>query len=59
MFEFAEWLGATPLSVAIQSRLWLTPLLQSIHIVMIGIVFVSILPMIIEYFRHRGQLSRL
>ncbi len=43
MFEFAEWLGATPLSVAIQSRLWLTPLLQSIHIVMIGVVFVSIL----------------
>jgi uncharacterized membrane protein SirB2 len=43
VFEFAEWLGATPLSVAIQSRLWLTPLLQSIHIVMIGIVFVSIL----------------
>jgi hypothetical protein len=43
VFEFAEWLGATPLSVAIQSRLWLTPLLQSIHIVMIGIVFVSVL----------------
>lgn len=41
MFEFAEWLQATPLSVAIQSRLWLTPLLQSVHIVMIGIVFVS------------------
>jgi uncharacterized membrane protein SirB2 len=43
VFEFAEWLGSTPLSVAIQSRLWLTPILQSIHIVMIGIVFVSIL----------------
>lgn len=43
MFEFAEWLGATPLSVGIQSRLWLTPLLQSIHILMIGVVFVSIL----------------
>lgn len=42
MFEFAGWLQATPLSVAIQSTLWLTPLLQSIHIVMIGIVFVSI-----------------
>jgi uncharacterized membrane protein SirB2 len=41
VFEFAEWLQATPLSVAIQSRLWLTPLLQSVHIVMIGIVFVS------------------
>lgn len=43
MHEFAEWLGSTPLSVAIQSRLWLTPLLQTIHIVMIGIVFVSML----------------
>jgi hypothetical protein len=43
VFEFAEWLGSTPLSVGIQSRLWLTPLLQSIHITMIGIVFVSML----------------
>jgi uncharacterized membrane protein SirB2 len=43
MHEFAEWLGSTPLSVAIQSRLWLTPLLQTIHIVMIGIVFISML----------------
>jgi uncharacterized membrane protein len=37
--EFAEWLAATPLNLAIQSRTWLTPLLQSIHIVMIGVVF--------------------
>ena len=43
MFEFAEWLQATPFSVAIQSTLWLTPLLQTIHITMIGIVFVSML----------------
>lgn len=43
MFEFAAWLQATPLSVAIQSTLWVTPLLQTIHIVMIGIVFVSML----------------
>ena len=43
MHAFAEWLGSTPLSVAIQSRLWLTPLLQTIHIVMIGVVFVSML----------------
>jgi hypothetical protein len=41
--DFAEWLGSTPLSVAIQSRLWLTPLLQTIHILMIGVVFVSML----------------
>ena len=43
MLAFAEWLQATPLSVAIQSTLWVTPLLQTVHIVMIGIVFVSML----------------
>lgn len=43
MLDFAAWLQATPLSVAIQSTLWVTPLLQTIHIVMIGIVFVSML----------------
>lgn len=43
MFEFAKWLASTPLNEAIQSRLWLTPLLQSIHILMIGVVFVSVL----------------
>ena len=43
MFEFAAWLQATPFSVAIQSALWVTPLVQTIHITMIGIVFVSIL----------------
>jgi uncharacterized membrane protein SirB2 len=45
VFEFAEWLGASPFSVAIQSLSWLTPLLQSIHILVIGVVFVSILVM--------------
>jgi hypothetical protein len=39
--EFAEWLQATPLSVWIQSTTWIIPFLQSIHIVMIGVVFVS------------------
>lgn len=43
MFSFAEWLGTTSLSVGVQSRLWLTPLLQSIHILMIGVVFTTIL----------------
>ncbi len=43
MLDFAAWLQATPFSVAIQSTLWLTPLLQTIHITMIGIVFVSML----------------
>ena len=35
------WLQATPASVMIQSVRWIIPLLQSIHIVTIGIVFIS------------------
>lgn len=54
MFEFAEWLQATPLSLAIQTTLWVTPLVQSIHIVMIGIVFVS---MFIVALRVLGQIN--
>lgn len=50
MFEFASWLGATPLSVAIQSSTWLTPLLQAIHILMIGVVFVSMLMIALRVF---------
>jgi hypothetical protein len=41
--EFAKALGGSPLSIWVQSHLWVTPLLQSIHIVMIGVVFVAIL----------------
>jgi hypothetical protein len=39
--DFAEWLHATALSQMIQTVSWIIPLLQSIHILMIGIVFVS------------------
>jgi uncharacterized membrane protein SirB2 len=41
--EFGGWLQSTPLSIAIQSHTWITPLLQAIHILMIGVVFVSML----------------
>jgi Family of unknown function (DUF6644) len=41
--DFARWLGTTPVSIWVQSHLWLTPLLQSIHILMIGIVVVVIM----------------
>ena len=41
--DFARWLGDTPASIWIQSHLWLTPLLQSIHILMISITFVVIM----------------
>ena len=48
MLEFAEWLQTTPISVVIQSTTWVIPLLQSIHILMIGVVFVSILMVVLR-----------
>ena len=39
--DFAAWLQTTDLSVKVQSIDWLIPVLQSIHILMIGVVFVS------------------
>ena len=41
MRELAEWLQTTSLSTTIQSVDWIIPLLQSVHIVTIGVVFVS------------------
>ena len=43
MIEFAESLQASSICVALQSVGWAIPLIQSIHILMIGLVFVSIL----------------
>lgn len=40
---FAAWLQATSASDSIKSASWVIPLLQSIHILTIGIVFVSCL----------------
>jgi Family of unknown function (DUF6644) len=39
--ELAQWLQGTPVSVTIQSVRWVVPLIQSIHILTIGVVFVS------------------
>ena len=41
--DLAKALGGSSLSIWVQSHLWVTPLLQSVHIVMIGVVFVAIL----------------
>jgi uncharacterized membrane protein SirB2 len=43
MSGFAQWLGATPLSIAIQKSDGLVAGLQAIHILMLGVVFVSML----------------
>jgi len=42
MEAFAQWLGATPVSVAIRRALWLIPLLQAVHILAIAAVLSSV-----------------
>jgi len=42
VFQFAEWLSRTSLSVAIQTHEWIIPTIQSIHIVAIGVVLGSV-----------------
>ncbi|MEO6080557.1 MAG: DUF6644 family protein [Steroidobacteraceae bacterium] len=41
--EFAAAIGSTALSTALKTDSWIVPFLQSVHILMIGVVFVSIL----------------
>jgi uncharacterized membrane protein SirB2 len=41
--HFAQWLQSTSLSNTLQTVKWVIPLLQSIHILMLGIVFASVL----------------
>jgi hypothetical protein len=43
VLAFAEWLQSTRLSITIQSVEWVIPLLQTVHILMIGVVFVATL----------------
>jgi len=43
MLRFAQWLEMTPVSVTIKSVVWIIPMVQSVHILTIGIVFVSLL----------------
>ncbi len=43
MREFAQWLEVSPLSVFIKSVAWIIPAVQTLHILTVGIVFVSML----------------
>jgi magnesium-transporting ATPase (P-type) len=40
--EFCDWLSMTPLSVAFQSATWFVPLVQTVHIIAIAILLMSI-----------------
>src|ERR1700761_6348456 len=52
MLDFGHWLQSTRLSVLIESVKWIIPLLQSIHIVCIGLVVVSSLMIILRILGH-------
>jgi uncharacterized membrane protein len=39
--DFSRWLAATPLSHAIQTNGWVIPMLQTIHILAVAVVFSS------------------
>ena len=40
--EFCDWLSKTPVSVAFQSANWFVPLVQTVHIVAIGILLTTV-----------------
>jgi hypothetical protein len=40
--EFCDWLSMTPLSVAFQSANWFVPLVQTIHILCIAVLLMSV-----------------
>ena len=42
MTSFTEWLSQTSISLVIQTHEWIIPTIQSIHIVAIGLVLVSV-----------------
>lgn len=39
---FCEWLGNTPLSMAIQNAFWVIPVVQTVHILAIAVVMSSV-----------------
>jgi hypothetical protein len=42
MEEFAQWLATTHASAVVQKTLWLIPLMQTIHIICVALVFSSV-----------------
>ena len=55
MNDFAQWLATTPLSLAIQTHLWVIPTVQSVHIVCIGIVLASVFMIDLRIFGWAGR----
>jgi hypothetical protein len=55
MNEFAAWLAQTSLSNTIAGNLWVIPLVQSIHILAIAVVFVSLLVVVLRIWGWAGR----
>jgi hypothetical protein len=55
MTEFAAWLAGTALSNTIAANLWVIPLVQSIHILAIAVVFVSLLVVVLRIWGWAGR----
>src|ERR1700716_3531375 len=53
--EFCKWLGATPLSPAIQTAGWIIPPLQTIHILSVAVVFPSAILVDLRIWRLLGR----
>jgi hypothetical protein len=53
--QFADWLARTPLSLAIQTHEWVIPTVQSIHIILIGVVLGSVLMINLRILRWAGR----
>jgi hypothetical protein len=55
MNEFAAWLAGTSLSNTIAGTLWVIPLVQSIHIVAIAVIFVSLFVIVLRIWGWAGR----
>ena len=55
MIQFTDWLSRTALSLAIQTHEWVIPTIQSIHIVGIGIVLVSVFMIVLRILGLAGR----
>src|ERR1700727_1768956 len=55
--HFCDWLAATPLSTAFQTWVWFVPLVQTIHIICISVVFVLLLRVGVRLFGGPPKLA--
>jgi hypothetical protein len=55
--HFCDWLAVTPLSTAFQTWVWFVPLVQTVHIICISIIFVVLLRLGIRLFARQAKLA--